>query len=561
MKRMIIREIKLVSFLEEKAKKVTFHPNITVIRGDNHTGKSSLIKSIYWTFGADPKDLHPKWKNANVISLVKFSLDGEIYSILRKERFFAVFDDEMNVIDTFKGITNGIGPFIAQLFNYKLVLNNKKGESLIPPPAYFLLPFYIDQDVSWNRNWESFDRLSQFSNWRNDVVNYHTGIRPNEYYEINATIRNYKKEISELENEREISSNFISKISNQIKEEVVAIDTVQFKKEIDELLSLYDVLNKKGTVLKQKILELENHKIHIEQQIKVVNSTIDELKDDFEFAMDQTDSVECPTCGNIYENSFAERFAIAKDEDTCKDLLFILNSDLKKIIESIQSEYKIYDKNNNEQEKIKDILSKKQGAVKLKDIILNEGKREMNLLMKEEISSLNNEIYNNEQQIEDLKEDLKEFEDKKRKKEIRTKYFNLMQSNLMKLDVLTMSEKSYKSITSKIAETGSGKPRALLAYYFSILEIMKEYSTSVFCPIVIDSPNQQDQEKANLDKMLDFIIEKKPEGSQLILGLVEMNEINLEGKTLILNEKYSLLGKSDYPTISVEIKDLLEKCE
>lgn len=75
MKRMIIKEIKLVSFLEEKAKKVIFHPNITVIKGDNHTGKSSLIKSIYWTFGADPKDLHPKWKNANVISLVKFSLD------------------------------------------------------------------------------------------------------------------------------------------------------------------------------------------------------------------------------------------------------------------------------------------------------------------------------------------------------------------------------------------------------------------------------------------------------------------------------------------------------
>ncbi|MEM1494269.1 AAA family ATPase, partial [Bacillus velezensis] len=327
MKRMIIKEIKLVSFLEERAKKVTFHPNITVIKGDNHTGKSSLIKSIYWTFGADPKDLHPKWKNANVISLVKFSLDGKTYSILRKERFFAVFDEGMNVIDTFNGITNGIGPFIAQLFNYKLVLNNSKGESLIPPPAYFLLPFYIDQDISWNKNWESFDRLSQFSNWRNDVVNYHTGIRPNEYYEINATIRNYKKEISAMENERKISSNFISKISNQIKEEVVAIDTVQFKKEIDELLSLYDVLNKKGSELKQKILELENHKIHIEQQIKVVNSTIAELKDDFEFAMEQTDSVECPTCGNIYENSFAERFAIAKDEDTCKDLLLSLNSD------------------------------------------------------------------------------------------------------------------------------------------------------------------------------------------------------------------------------------------
>ncbi|MDY0394663.1 hypothetical protein RWE15_09630 [Virgibacillus halophilus] len=45
------------------------------------------------------------------------------------------------------------------------------------------------------------------------------------------------------------------------------------------------------------------------------------------------------------------------------------------------------------------------------------------------------------------------------------------------------------------------------------------------------------------------------------MGLVEMNDISFEGKTLILDKKHSLLGKSDYPTISVEIKGLLEKCE
>ena len=46
-----------------------------------------------------------------------------------------------------------------------------------------------------------------------------------------------------------------------------------------------------------------------------------------------------------------------------------------------------------------------------------------------------------------------------------------------------------------ISETGSALPRALLAYYFTFLKIMNIYSTSTFCPIIIDSPNQQEQDK------------------------------------------------------------------
>jgi DNA repair exonuclease SbcCD ATPase subunit len=561
MKRLVLKEMKLLSFKEEKAKRITFHPNITVIKGDNHTGKSSLIKSIYWAFGTEPKDIHPNWKAANAIVLVDFSIGKDDYSILRKERFFAVFDANKKVIATFNGITNGIGPFLAGLLDYKIVLNDKKGEALIPPPAYFFLPYYIDQDASWNNNWSGFDRLSQFSNWRNDIVNYHTGIRPNEYYEINASIRNHKKEISELETQRSISGNIMTKIDSQINDDVVSIDIEQFKKEIDELLVNYDALNKKGAELKQRIIELENHKLHIEEQITIVQRAMSELKLDLEYANEQTDSVECPTCGNIYENSFAERFAIAKDEDTCKDLLISLDGEWEEVRKQIVYEYKVYNENNIEANNIRSILSKKQGAIQLKDIILNEGKREMKSLMEKEVSKLSNDIYSHEQKIDGLKEELKAYEDRKRQKQIKDRYLNLMHSNLLKLDVLTMEEKSYKKITSKINESGSGKPRALLAYYYSILQVIKENTTSTFCPIIIDSPNQQDQEKSNLDNILSFIVENKPEDSQLILGLVEMENIEFDGETIILDKKHSLLRENEYPTISKEIKSLLAKCD
>ncbi|MGQ7873480.1 hypothetical protein [Bacillus sp. 1A] len=561
MKNLIIKEMKLVSFVEKKAKRITFHPNITVIKGDNHTGKSSLIKSIYWTFGAEPKDMHQNWKTANAITLIDFMIDEESYSILRKENFFAVFDSKQKVIKTFNGITKGIGPFLAELFDYRIKLNDRSGELLIPPPAYFFLPFYIDQDAGWNDNWNSFTKLSQFSNWREKIVNYHTGIKPNEYYELKALIETYYKEISDLEYKRVISDNIRSKINDQIKEEIVLIDSEEFKKEVEDLLTRYEELNARREKLKQRILELENDRLDIENQVKVVQGAIDELKADFEFSTELSNIIECPTCGVTYENSFAERFSIAKDEDTCRNLLYDLDLELIKTRIKIKEEYLLFNTNNQEIKNIEVMLSKKKGSTNFKDMILNEGKKEMNSIIENEITELTTTISLKEQFIESLKSDLRMYEDRKRQKRIRDRYFELMQKNLLNLGVLTMDEKSYKKISSRISESGSGKPRALLAYYYSILQVMKENATSTFCPIIIDSPNQQDQEKQNLERMLQFIIMNKPNNAQLILGLVEIEGIAFEGKTITLDNKFSLLREEEYEAVSEEISVLLDKCE
>jgi hypothetical protein len=108
-------------------------------------------------------------------------------------------------------------------------------------------------------------------------------------------------------------------------------------------------------------------------------------------------------------------------------------------------------------------------------------------------------------------------------------------------------------------ETGSDTPRALLAYYFSILHLISEYSSSVFCPVVIDSPNQQDQDIDNLKKMLTFIRDKRPADSQLILGLVDDCGIDFGGDVIELTDKYSLLRKDGYEEVAMEVRELVEK--
>lgn len=165
-----LQEMLLVSHLEKRARKVIFHPRATVIRGENDTGKSSIIKSIYHAFGAEPSNIHRRWKRANVSYLVKFSVDGTNYQIYRHGRSFSLFS-ENELLGTYDSVTNELAPKLARILNFKLFLLRHDGEPATPPPAYLFLPFYIDQDIGWVKNWSSFEKLKQFKNWRKDVVN------------------------------------------------------------------------------------------------------------------------------------------------------------------------------------------------------------------------------------------------------------------------------------------------------------------------------------------------------------------------------------------------------
>ena len=58
MKSLQLENMLLVSHREKKARKIDFDPEVTVIKGENDTGKSSVIKSIQTAFGASPHNVH-----------------------------------------------------------------------------------------------------------------------------------------------------------------------------------------------------------------------------------------------------------------------------------------------------------------------------------------------------------------------------------------------------------------------------------------------------------------------------------------------------------------------
>lgn len=557
MKRLILKQILLLSFMEKKARRITFDRSLTVIQGDNDTGKSSLIKSIYWTFGAEV-GLHPKWEALNVVSVVQFDIDGLEYRILHRSGIYAVFDSD-GVMTVFNRVVDLAG-FLGHLLDFKMIFLDRQNNPITPPPAYFLLPFYVDQDRSWGKNWNAFKQLEQLSNWKTSVIEYHTGIRPNEFYEVNNEKRLFDIEIADDKSEVRVMEKVHQRLTAQYRATPTSVSVEDFALEIDDLVKDFDGLKEKEDVLKNKMLTLSNQRVNISLQKTVVEKSLDNAREDFEYASQAPDEIECPTCGTIHNNTFVERLSIAMDEDRCYDLLSEYENSMHKIEDAIKTVQTEFNENDVELKRITELLEKKRSEVKFKDFIKAEGTREMRSLLNEDIENLQQSIGKKLASLEGLKTRLRKFNDKKRKKEIQDRYFDNMQTFLYELNVHTLREQDYKSMFSNIDENGSDKPRALLAYYYSLLDVIHAYSQAAFCPIIIDSPNQQEQDSDNLNRIMKFILERRPAETQLILGLVELGDVDItEGKIIALNKKYGLLQEEEYLDVSNEIKPLLDR--
>lgn len=559
MKKFTLLEMQLLSISEKKAKKVSFDPIRTLILGMNETGKSSLIKSIYSAFGASAARQSGQWKEVNPIIFVRFKVDEDIYSILKDRKHYAIFDINNDIIEFFDSVTNALGPFLAKLFNFKLQLLNHQGELIIPPPAFLFLPFYVDQDSSWQESWKSFSNLSQIKKYKLPVIEYHTGLKANEYYETKGDLGLLESKIQELEKEKKISDSILIKIKEKLSDINFTINLEDFKEEIKELLLQCEDLKAERDKIKNRIVDIFNFKITLETQITITKQALNEARKDFNYAsLEIEDNIDCPTCGTHFENSFFERFEIAMDENRCKELLINLNRELFEINDKIEKENKNLNIKSLELLKIEGTLEVKKGEIKLRDVIESEGRKELKIVFQKSIDELKDAIIDNARKQMELNERLKVLDNKKRKDNIRSDYKILMKKYLLELG-LNLKESDYKDITKNISNTGSALPRSLTAYYFTIFNLIKKYGSSTFCPIIIDSPNQQGQDSENIDKLLLFIKNNQPANSQMILGLENTFNIDFECKSIVLDQKHQLLQSSDYDEVNSNLTPFFYK--
>lgn len=555
MKNLRLINMLLVSHREKKAKKLEFHPELTIIQGENDTGKSSIIKTIFNTFGANPHKLHRNWVSADVSVLIRFELDLQAYSIYRHRNSFSLFDCEDAKLGTYSSVTNELGPALAKLFDFKLKLSDRNGQSTTPPPAFLLLPFYIDQDNGWGNTWCSFKDLGQFAYWKRPVIGYHFGLKPDAWYALEAKKKKLNQDKEEPTQQLNSLDSLKKRTLKQLSSVDFDIDIQAFKAQISALLEKCQEIKFLETKYKTELTEFTTEKIRLEAQIEIVVHTRDELNSDYNFACNHAEHlVDCPTCGAAYNNSFGERFSIAQDSETCIDLLASLRDDLEETLRKIQKKSDSIRNLIDDQKEVNELLAERQGNIRLKDIIDIEGKKSLMAHLEKEVVLFSDLITNTDLEVLKITEKMEKYDDPEHRKRIVRQYGEILRKNCFKLSVHSLNENAFNKIDASIEESGSDLPRAILAYYFTSLELIRENGNSTFFPMIIDAPNQQEQDPENLEKILKFIVESRPVGKQLIVGLVSDAGVKVEGRIVKLETKYSALESTQYERVYAELK-------
>jgi hypothetical protein len=542
----------------KKARSITFHPETTLITGDNDTGKSSLLKSIFHGFGAEPP-VHPDWKHAGVSVLLTFSVGDNTYSLLRQGSQFTLFSEDGNPIGVYRSVTNELGPYLARVFNFGLKLISRRDEAVTPPPAYFFLPFYFDQDRSWNETWRAFEKLDQMKAWKVDLLEYHTGIKPNEFYEMKGEQTVLLRQRDDTQAELEMVRRIQNELSDRLQRISFNVNLDTFREEITEMLVECEKIRQTAERIRERLVDLHNERMNLEAQIEIVKGSLKELNADYDFLRDQGEDVECPTCGAHYSNSFREVFEIALDEDRCEDLLVQLSDALADVRRKINVESAAHNKHEAEAARVNALLTSRREEVQLKDLIESESKQQVMDVLKGKLENLNNVVLEAQTRLDTVKRKLKELTSKERRDKINRQFRDLMRQYLFLLAVYAMPERSYRNVTARITEQGSDLPRALLAYRFAILQVMREHTSSVFAPIVIDSPIQQEQDKENHQRILEFIRDHRPKKSQLIIAVVDPKGIDLGGDVITLDDERNVLRSNDYDVVAQELEPFIQR--
>jgi len=555
MKNVIFRELSIISHTERRARRIEFDPKVTILKGENQTGKSSIVKSIFAAFGATSAKVHVSWSGVNALVFLVFEINGTPYKILKTGNKYALFTSDDRLIGVYTGVTSGLGPKIADLFNFKLVMLDREQKEVIPPPAYLFIPFYIDQESAWFKTWSSFKNLNQLPKWRKDVTYYHTGIKPNEYYQLLATARMLGGKRTDPLGQERLLMKFKERFGRDVLTNGVNLDPAVFERELAELIEKCKALKKTEEKYREKLFALESERMRLDAQRRIVMHAQRELDADYllstELPIDET--ICCPTCGQGYENSFANRFSIANDHQKCVTLLQDVMDASNGLEEEIQKHQKSLHETLDEIKGIEEIMSQKKGDLTLVSLLQAMSSEYISTQINENLVEVRTELSEIDAEIRSTAEQIKTYEDRNRATSIINYYKGRMGEYLSQLSVLNINEKAYRRIDCEAQETGSNLPRTSLAYYFAVMSTIKKYGSSVICPMVIDTPKQQDPDATNYQRILRFIRDNNP-SNQTIIALVDDFGIDFGGKVINMTEKYRALAEEEYDEVSEYLK-------
>ncbi|MFL1462607.1 hypothetical protein ACI6QG_10420 [Roseococcus sp. DSY-14] len=534
-----------------------FGPGATVIQAPNGFGKSALLKSLYDAFGAEPHRVDDRWKSERVVTAVEFTIDGVVRTIVKSGGMYAIFDEAGVWQFQTSSVTSGLGPYLAELLDFRLLMMDQRQNVLVPPPAYAFAPYYVDQDKSWTEAWVPFTGMYLPDSART-LADYHSGLKPNEYYVARSERDRMLRELSEVELRRRGLVNAVDHLKETAPDLALHLTLADFEDETARLVEESQRLHEREVEHREKLAELAEVRALWSAQLAVARAALSELDEVFASSTHQPVDVECPSCGEHYSNDIAARFKIAADGDSLTTVAQQAQEEIKKTSAEIEKVRLNVSAVAEAIVRVQAVLSTRRRDISLGDVVAAEGRNAATHVLRQRIDEADTAIGHLTSLIKERRAEMRRLLDKKRAQSIMDYYFNQLYRVAQRLNV---GLENGGSIASPPRARGSEGPRGLTVYYYAFLHTVREYGSATFCPIVVDEPNQQGQDGEHLPAIIQMLVADRPKDSQVILAVNQAVGVSSDGAAIIPvgQARNQLLSEEAYDKVAAHLVPLLTR--
>lgn len=559
MKAMYFDNILIADIVEKTAHFHKFEKGFNVVTSqDNHVGKSSLLKSLYFAMGAEV-DFDNVWNKNTKLYVVEFYIDEIKFSVARWQKAFALFR-ETELILTTKSVSRDLARKFEKIFSFAVYMANKKTNKIeLAPPAFTFMPYYIDQDRGWSGLYESFSNIDQYK--KSDRIKslyYHLGIYTRSTVELMAKRDTLKDKIEQLKAEEEKSRITIESLYAEIQNLLPADSIEELERNLIIPKERISLLVSRIGETRNKIQSLETALYQHEHQLEVIQE-YRKIKDGISVREDRDKINICPKCGYSFDE---EIYSIVRSNYNLQNEDYMYKQ-IEQIISSITSELEKY---KESYVSLMDELKQQEQAYDEKQDSYEVYLRQRGLQdsVRHFTEQLGENVYEQEEYGREIKEIDKELRKLPNKKEVEENYIENVRLNIIKLDAWNSAYEGNIKLLKPIKAQGTLENKIILAQMIGLFQTMQYFRTNtILFPFVVDSPRAKEASHTSSKDILKLIFEMDylP---QVILATVDYsdfeNEMKRRAKVTVLSEKRKLLNDDtyrEYQSTIEELQDLL----
>lgn len=551
------QKILIADIYQKKAKSATFAKGINVVSSnENHVGKSSLIKSLYYSLGADI-DYDNTWDKNTKLYILDFSINDTKYTIARFEKKFLLFDG-LKLIAFCKSITKELSRELEKIFGFAVYLPNKTTKKHeLAPPVFTYLPYYIDQDKGWGTEpYESFSSLDQYAKTsRIKSLYYHLQVYNKISVDLQAQMDHDKDRITTIDSEIEKLQATLETLLNETKNIISAETILQLesnlalpKEKINRLMNDIGASRNRLQVL-QSTLSQHQYQLSIIVEYKKIHKSVSSNKSDNKLT-------SCPRCGYEFDEDLyqfvREQYSEQNEDFMIQQIQYII----EKTIEEFENEKENYVDLMGKLQKEEQLISLQQENYEI--YIKQRGLSTSINSLKSQLSNIVLEKKSLESNIKNIR---KELRDLPQKEEIDKKYIEDTRYNIIKLGAWNQEYEGKIGLLKPLKGQGTLASKIILAQYVALFSTMQAFLIdNLRFPFVVDSPRSKEPSKKSSEEILNLIlgIKSLPQIILVTMDFLEFDTIEKGNVNLLeLNSSKALLNRDEYVSDSEYIENIV----